>query len=78
MTVNIKTPIGLFVSIQPDVFADVCPIWFLSGKTTREQRKAVRRYCDAEGWIDLAERRFVVNTEIKEFLNSLNEEKATE
>ena len=72
MTVNIKTPIGIWISIRPDVYSDVCPIFYPAGCLPPfPHRKATRRYCNAEGWIDLAERRIVEDPEVSAFLNSI-------
>jgi len=72
MNISIKTPASGVVGIQPDILADVCPMWFVS-TTNQKQKIAGRRYCKAEGWIELAEENLdpPLDPDVGEFLRKI-------
>ena len=70
MNISIKTPNAGVVSIRPDNFATVCPLFFTQFANTKE-RIAARRYCNAEGWIEWAEEQFVPDPKILAFLRTI-------
>ena len=69
MNITIKIPSVGIVSIMPDCGWPECPIYIQAGN--HAAYRMARRYCKAEGWIELAEEDWSPDAAVVAFIESI-------